>query len=369
MRAISLFSGAGGLDVGFIDAGVDVVIASELNEDACNTYEANHPDTTLIRGDIRENKVLLAPYRNQIDIVFGGPPCQGFSVAGKMNPDDERSKLVWEYVDVVRMTNPRAFVMENVKALAKLSKWDSIRKKYLSTMDGLGYDVRYLVLNSKDYGVPQKRERVFFVGVKRGYNYPIWNLNNIIESKTEQAPTIRDVLCSLPPIGSDGNPDTCKAKITLALNPILRKSPYAGMYFNGMGRPIDLDGYANTLPASMGGNKTPIVDEEYLRNRDSGNWVSDYHDKLISGSIQPAFEEAPARLRRLSITEAAAIQTFPNGYVFKGSKSSIYTQIGNAVPCKLARAVAEAVVSILNYDSSAIVPARGGFMIKSIEEY
>ena len=369
MRAISLFTGAGGLDVGFIDAGVEVIVASELNDDACETYAANHPETVLLTGDIRENKSRILEYSKGIDIVFGGPPCQGFSVAGKMDPDDERSKLIWEFVDVVRLVKPRAFVMENVKALAKLAKWDSIRKQYLKMMGDLGYDIRVVVLNSKDYGVPQKRERVFFVGVERGFDYPIWNLSNIIESKKEQAPTIRDILCSLPPLGTEGNPETCKAKITLAAKPIMRKSPYAGMFFNGMGRPIDLDGYANTLPASMGGNKTPIIDELYLRDRNADNWVSDYHGKLLSGAIQPGFAEAPSRLRRLSLNEAAAIQTFPEGYIFKGSKSSIYKQIGNAVPCKLAKVVAESVVSILNRDITQVAQPSCGYVVKSIEDY
>ena len=369
MRAISLFTGAGGLDVGFIEAGVSVVLASEIDEDACNTYSLNHPETTLLRGDVKQFKEVFAQYSGQIDIVFGGPPCQGFSVAGKMDPNDDRSKLIWEFVDVVRIVKPKAFVMENVKALAKLSKWEPVRKQYLATMDSLGYDVRSIVLNSKDYNVPQKRERVFFVGVMSGNDYPIWNLSSIMESYKFTSPTIRDVLCSLPPFGSEGNPDTCQSRITLATNPIMRQSPYAGMYFNGMGRPIDIDGYANTLPASMGGNKTPIIDELYLRDSESGNWVFEYHKMLMDGTIKPEFKEAPSRLRRLSITEAAAIQTFPPDYKFTGPKTAVYKQIGNAVPCNLAKAVAQAVISILNFEDKAVFPARGKYMIKSIEEY
>ena len=119
------------------------------------------------------------------------------------------------------------------------------------------------------------------------------------------------------------------------------------MYFNGQGRPINVDEYANTLPASMGGNKTPFVDEDYLYGDAEEDWVVHYHKGLQDGSITPVFEEAPSRLRRITINEALLIQTFPEDYVFKGNKGRIYTQIGNAVPCKLAEAVAKAVINYL----------------------
>ena len=157
---------------------------------------------------------------------------------------------------------------------------------------------------------------------------------------------IRELLKSLGPAGTEKNPNTCKAKITFATNPVLRKSPYAGMYFNGQGRPIDVDGYANTLPASMGGNKTPFIDEEYLYGCAEEDWVVKYHRELMAGKTTPTEREAPSRLRRLTIREAARIQTFPDNYIFCGTKGHIYTQIGNAVPCRLAESVAK---SVLNY--------------------
>ena len=166
------------------------------------------------------------------------------------------------------------------------------------------------------------------------------------------APTIRELLLPLGRAGTKLNPVTCTAKITFATRPIMRKTPYAGMYFNGQGRPIDVDGYANTLPASMGGNKTPFIDEEYLYGTAKYDWVTDYHKGLLTGAIVPEFKEAPKRLRRITIKEAARIQTFPDDYVFCGNKGMIYTQIGNAVPCKLAEAVARAVVEYLKNDCS-----------------
>ncbi|MDY4831815.1 MAG: DNA cytosine methyltransferase [Treponema sp.] len=346
LTAVSLFTGAGGMDVGFENAGVQVLVANELMKEASETYRENHPNTKLINADI--NKVIdtFSQY-NGADLVFGGPPCQGFSVAGKMNPDDKRSKLIFSYLDVVEKVHPKIFVMENVKALATLAKWADVRKKYFARANEIGYECFPFVLNATEYGVSQKRERVFFIGIpkEKFIENPFFEqemLSHILNQKVK-APTVKNLLKNLGRAGTSENPATCTAKITFATHPVMRKSPYAGMYFNGQGRPIDLDGYANTLPASMGGNKTPFIDEDYLYGNAPSDWVVAYHKGLMDGTITPTFKEAPSRLRRITIKEAARIQSFPDDYKFYGSKGMIYTQIGNAVPCKLAGAVAKAV--------------------------
>lgn len=346
LTAVSLFTGAGGMDVGFENAGVQVLVANELMKEASETYRENHPNTKLINADINEVIDTFSQYKGA-DIVFGGPPCQGFSVAGKMNPDDKRSKLIFSYLEVVEKVRPKIFVMENVKALATLEKWADVRQKYFSRANEIGYECFPFVLNATEYGVSQKRERVFFLGIpkEKFIENPFFEqemLLHIMNQKVK-APTVKDLLKNLGRAGTSENPATCTAKITFATHPVMRKSPYAGMYFNGQGRPIDLDGYANTLPASMGGNKTPFIDEDYLYGAASSDWVVSYHKGLMDRTIIPIFKEAPSRLRRITIKEAARIQSFPDDYKFYGSKGMIYTQIGNAVPCKLAGAVAKAV--------------------------
>lgn len=338
---ISLFTGAGGMDVGFTNAGIEVKVANELNEVAANTYLANHPETLLIRGDINTNLDNLTEIKD-VDIVFGGPPCQGFSVAGKMDPNDERSQLIWSFLNVVERVRPKVFVMENVKALGKLAKWEPIRQRYLERTSELGYSCNYVVLNAADFGVPQNRERVFFIGTRTQSDFSQFLAT--LEQHKKTPKTLRELFKELPKAGSKDNPLTCTARITLAANPVMRKSPYAGMIFNGMGRPLNLDSVATTLPASMGGNKTPIIDTIVLNDPNANDWVKDYHGKLSKGELTASFISAPDHLRRLTIKEAAAIQTFPDNYIFKGAKSSIYTQIGNAVPCKLAECVAKSVI-------------------------
>lgn len=343
-RAVSLFSGAGGLDVGFRDAGANIVWANDINKDACKTYTANFGNHIRC-GSLEAFKNELDSI-NDIDLVFGGPPCQGFSVAGKMNPQDPRSQLIWEFLDVVKKVAPKAFVMENVKALGTLSKWETVRKSLLNDLRKLGYSTSYVVLNASDYDVPQARERVFFIGFK-GDSRLLPDLEKMLIPYKHKSKTVKEALAVLDKAGEGNNSATCKAKITLAASPVLRKSPYAGMIFNGLGRPIKIDGYCSTLPASMGGNKTPIIDEEELYNSKK-SWVVEYHQELWQNKIAPEFRDAPSFLRRLTVAEAALIQTFPLDFKFCGSQSSIYTQIGNAVPCNLGKAVAKMVMDILS---------------------
>jgi DNA (cytosine-5)-methyltransferase 1 len=344
-RAVSLFSGAGGMDVGFARAGAAIVWANELDADAAETHRRNHPGTVLRRGDVRCFKGDLAGLAGSVDLVFGGPPCQGFSVAGKMDPDDERSKLIWEFLDIVKMLRPPVFVMENVKALGELDRWRRVRERIFELASAAGYACFPKVLNAADFGAPQKRERVFFIGFL-GAGGDIEDLYGA-EAAALARPrvSLRDCLAKLPPAGSGGNPMTCTAKITLAASPIMRKSPYAGMLFNGLGRPLDLDNQANTLPASMGGNKTPILDERLLADPKADDWISRYHSALRCGG-PGGLTEVPAHIRRITTVEAAAIQTFPPDYEFCGGKSSVYRQIGNAVPCSLAEAVAKAMMAV-----------------------
>jgi len=335
MKAISLFSGAGGMDVGFKKAGFSIVAANELDKYACETFRANHPETSLLEGDIDKCGSKLNDF-GEIDVVFGGPPCQGFSVAGKMDPDDPRSKLIFSFCLMVEHIQPKAFVMENVKSLGSLAKFEGVRSALISRLQKAGYIVTVHILNSKDFGVPQSRERVFFIGVKNDFK-PIFIHN--FQKYRKEAPTLRDVLVPLGKPGSQRNDRICNAKVTLAAKPILRKSPYAGMLFNGQGRPLNPDGWASTLPASMGGNRTPIIDNNHLY-KDDVPWVESYHEHLMSGGKSQGMHDVPSYLRRLTINEAALLQTFPSNYEFLGPSSRVYSQIGNAVPCDLAKVVA-----------------------------
>lgn len=348
---VSLFSGAGGLDIGAIMAGAKIVWANDKMKEANESYALNIGNH-IHYGDIKDMIPSLIELKGGIDLVIGGPPCQGFSVAGKMEADDERSKLVWSYVKVVETLMPKAFIMENVKALGVLERWASVRTALLRKFTELGYSVNFCILNASDFGVPQARERLFVIGFKNG-NDASPDLESMLAKYKCKAPNVREALSVLDRAGTGNNKSVCKAKITLTANPIMRKSPYAGMLFNGLGRPMRIDGYSATLPASMGGNKTPIIDEKALYENERP-WVESYHEKLLEDISNAKFAKVPSFLRRLTVDEARIIQTFPMDYTFCGSQSSQYTQIGNAVPCNLAKAVCCMVIDVLKGNASII---------------
>jgi DNA (cytosine-5)-methyltransferase 1 len=336
----SLFSGAGGMDLGFKSAGFEIVYANDFDKHACATYRENIGDH-IVEASIEDIDVSTIP---DCDVMIGGPPCQGFSVAGKMSLEDERSQLVYNFADIVLEKKPRAFVMENVDHLGKSPRFkltrDSLRELFETD-----YFVQDGILVASDFGVPQRRRRYFMVGL----------LKTEIENQSTEpflpipngkiAPTSRDILLSFPPPGQEGNERTINAKITLAASPVMRKSPYSGMLFNGLGRPVDLNRPIQTLAATFGGNKTPVVDERELRNGEDP-WIVDYHSKLNNG-MQAVFKEGPDFLRRLTVDECIVFQDFPRNYVLHGPKSAMFRQIGNAVPPGLARVIAKQILKIL----------------------
>lgn len=366
-RVLSLFCGAGGLDAGFaaVGGGAAFTTVQALDSDAAAvaTYNANLPGGVGRVGDVAAAAAAAAAWPANIDVVVGGPPCQGFSVAGRMAADDPRSGMVHAFTRVVAATRPRAFVMENVKALAALAKFEAVRAELAAAWEAAGYEVRCHVLNARDYGVAQARERAFFIGVRRGSGVPPVEAVPVLAG-TPPLVTVRSVLAPLPPPGTPPNLPVCPARITLMRRPVLRASPYAGMLLNGAGRVINLDGPAPTLPASMGGNKTPVVDEAALRDAGTPPWILGYHAALqaaatAGGSAAAAaavLPAAPDRLRRLTLHEAALLQGFPAEWVFRGSRSRQFRQVGNAVPPPLAAAVAAVVLAALDAGASAPVP-------------
>ncbi|CEH01824.1 EcoT38I methyltransferase [Propionibacterium freudenreichii] len=352
---VSLYAGAGGLDIGFALAGFAPVWVSELDKAALDTHDKAFERLAKTRPHLRGHSYesrsgdLLAipddelPEEGSADLVIGGPPCQGFSVAGKMDPNDERSKHVFHYMDMVERIKPKAFVLENVKALYENKRWEGIRQMLLKRADELGYNATLKLVNASHFGVPQARERMLLLGVRKNIGNPV-----VPEPTTEtDVPTVREALSQLPHYGEPGNDSLCKARITTAKAPVLRRSPFAGMLFNGAGRPLNLDGPSVTLAASIGGNKTPIVDQRALEFEDTESWVVEYHARLWEEGDDAVVYDVPDYLRRLTVEEAAAIQTFPLGMEWCGPQSAKYRQIGNAVPPRLALAVGEAVKKVL----------------------
>jgi DNA (cytosine-5)-methyltransferase 1 len=328
---ISLYSGAGGMDLGFIDAGFEILWANDVDPFAVRTYLANIGEHAVC-GDVDS---VLMPNVSP-DVLIGGPPCQGFSVIGRMRTDDPRSKHVFRFLDTVDRLRPRAFVMENVKSLGANPRWGPLRVELRARAASLGYATELMVLNASHYGVPQARERMFLIGTAEGQPPSVPT-----PVSRNAPPTVRSALAMLPRVGEPGNSTISGARVVPSREPVMRPTAHRGsLLFNGSGRPLDLDQPAKTLPASMGGNATPIVDQEEL---DTGAepWVVGYHSRLAEGG-EP-LTEVPDRLRRLTVEECAVLQSFPVGFRFQGPRVARYRQVGNAVPPRLAFAVAAAV--------------------------
>jgi len=339
MHYVSLFSGAGGLDLGAKALGLKPVFVTDIDQDSIKSVRQGlgFPEGSFACEDI---KVLLSgrylqDWLNsfQVDLIIGGPPCHGFSVAGYMDPEDPRSEMVFRFMDAVAQIRPSGFLMENVAALGR-KRWKFVLERLRRRADRLGYDTHIMILDAQGWGVPQRRERFFLLGMPRGCRpvLPSWDFPEY---------TVRDVIESASLRSDDDVP--CNAKITLAKKPILRPSPYGGMLVNGGGRVMDLDTVSPTLPATMGGNRTPIIDLNALEHGDEP-WIEGYHADLIAG--EPPLAKLPdhVRMRRLSLREAAAIQGFPSNYPFQGRLASKWRQIGNAVPPGLAEVALTALV-------------------------
>lgn len=322
-KAIDLFAGAGGLSLGLKMAGWDVQVALEIDADAVNTHRTNMPEVRHLCDDIRD--IDFAEFAG-LGLIAGGPPCQPFSVSGKQLGMHDIRDMVPQFVRAVREAKPTAFLLENVHGLTT-TKFRPYLLEKIGELERLGYEVHWKVLNAADYGVPQNRLRLFVVGVPKGTRFAFPEPTHGPHSRNNTPHvTVRAALADVPA----DTPNN--AKVVYAKNPILRKSPYAGMLLNGKGRPLNLDAPSHTIPASAGGNRTHIIDPD--------GTLSAYHRHLVEGGAARSGEVQGCR--RLTVRESARIQTFPDWFQFTGQRSRQYCQIGNAVPPLLAMAVGNA---------------------------
>lgn len=363
MNVIDLFAGCGGLSLGFMKAGYTIQRAVEFDPPIAKTYRENHPDVDVICDDIKniDTSGIFKP--GDADIIIGGPPCQGFSMAGARIRhgfiDDPRNYLFKHYLNVVKAVKPKVFVMENVKGM-KTMQGGKIFEEILSAfsdselMDGQPYHVYHKVIKAVDFGVPQKRERLIIIGttIPNIWFEKLW-IETEADIQTEypdyfKPVTVRDAIGNLPSVTDDGIID----------NPVPQTSYQKYLA-------CDLDKLTNHTQSNhsdkavermkkIGNGQNYTELDETIHSVHSGSYGRLCWDEAAS-TITTRFDTPaggrfihPTEDRTLSPREAARIQSFPDDFVFYGAKREISRQIGNAVPPKVSYFLARLIQKMLS---------------------
>ncbi len=347
MIAIDLFSGAGGLALGAVSVGIDVKLAVEIDKHAALTYSTNHPKTKVFNDDIKNLKKIKFQSSNESKILFGGPPCQGFSTSNQRNRNIENNNnwLFQEFIRIMRLWEPDWIVFENVKGIAETEKGFFL-KEILDKISNEGYTVSNWTLNSKDYGVPQIRNRLFIVGSLHGYKVdkPLPTTTNGI--------TVGEAIMDLPFIGNGASIDSLpygnnnSSDYTKAMRGKLQKSTNHLVTKNA---DYIIERYKHI---SQGGNWEQIPKELMHNYSDRKKCHTGIYHRLrvdkpsvVIGNYRKNMLIHPTQNRGLSVREAARLQSFPDWYEFKGSIGFQQQQVGNAVPPLLAKAVFQTILN------------------------
>lgn len=390
-NVVSLFSGAGGMDLGFIQSGYRVLWANDFQKDAVNTYQKNLGNH-IVYGDITKITKEQLP-KEPVDVVLGGFPCQGFSVANtKRSMEDKRNFLYLELLRIVKELQPKFFVAENVKGLLSMQK-GQVLNMILKDFEELGYRVDYRVLNAAHFGVPQSRERVIIIGnrigVENPFPKPTHTINPQLESYLKPTPTVEEIIGFLQneePINgkiedrlfvNDRTIYNHVASTNVADSFFTRKNPptqeeiadYLNYYRKDCNLSIkkidEILGYRHTAGHWFRKDKygsLPNV-SDWWKIKDLLNFDNTYDQQMteliekeitFEQSLRITNWDRPSdtitastpeihinKQRRLSVRECAILQSFPDNFIFYGSLTSMYRQVGNAVPPKLAKAIAK----------------------------
>ncbi len=361
---IDLFAGAGGLSLGFEQAGFDIAAAIEIDPIHCATHEYNFPKTETICAsvvDITGDEIKLRAnlVNVDIDVVFGGAPCQGFSLIGKRALDDPRNQLVYHFVRLVSEIKPKYFVFENVKGLT-LGKHAQFLKEFISSLSDIGYQILlpYQVLNAADFGVPQSRERLFIIGARSGMPKPTYPFS-ILQERTSVLDAIGDL-----PNADDFN----ELKKADEIPYIWSTESIYGKIMRGQNIDNTDFSYFRKFDQNVLSSSLRTEHSEQTKNRfqetpfGKTEPVSRFRKLPPNGlcntlragtdSARGAFTSArpihPFHPRVITVREAARLHSYPDWFCFHSTKWHGFRQIGNSVPPLLGRAIAHEIIGALS---------------------
>ena len=319
---IELCAGGGGLSAGLMKAGFTPLLLNDNNSDCCKTLKHNHPDANIVCGSM--DKIDYLPYVNNVDLLTGGVPCQSYSQSGlRKGLDDPRGDLMMKFADILHLVKPKIFMIENVKGLLTHDNGKTIKTIIEALNKHNLYNIQYQCLDASKYDVPQKRERVFIVGVLR-------TINRSFEYPTESSIKIvlKDVLYDVPISGG--------AKYNEEKIRLFKMIPPGGCWVN-LPENIQQEYLGNSYHS--GGGKRGIL---YRLSMEKPSLT------LLCTPSQKQTERChPLEERPLTVREYARIQTFDDTYEFIGSMNSQYKQIGNAVPVQLAKHMGNSLLKLL----------------------
>ena len=344
-KVIDLFAGVGGLSLGFEKAGFDVVMANEYDSAIATASQYNHKNPKMIVGDITSIDLngTFGKYVGKIDVIIGGPPCQGFSQKGQRKTiNDERNFLFKYYVKVVDLVKPTYFVMENVPNLLTAEK-GYFRKELIELFDTIGYKLNMGVLNASDYGVPQNRRRAVIIGKYRDVapelpkalhkTVTIWNAISDLAFLNSGEGT-EEQEYKFPP--ESDYEKMLRGKCNVLHNHVATRHSAIALKRLAM------------IPPNAGREVLP--EDQLTKSIYSGTWTRMRKDE-VSVTITTRFDTPssgkfthPYLNRAITVREAARIQSFPDDFVFIGNKGSQMKQVGNAVPPLLAKAIAQTIM-------------------------
>jgi DNA (cytosine-5)-methyltransferase 1 len=359
---IDLFAGAGGLSLGFEQAGFDIAAAVEIDPIHCSTHEFNFPNSKAICASVvdmtgAEIRRQAALSDGEIDVVFGGAPCQGFSMMGKRALDDQRNQLVFHYVRLVAELGPKFCVFENVKGLT-LGKHAQFLDELILALGDAGYNVLlpYRVLNAADFGVPQDRRRLFLIGARADQTMPTYP--NPVARKT----TVWDAIGDLP----DADTFDELFESDFVATTWTSESGYARRMRDFVSDPLNF-GYrrdfdAHMLTSSLRTSHTPLSQRRFLATERGGTEPVSRFKKLhpdgVCNTLRAGTDSArgaftsprpihPFLPRVITVREAARLHSYPDWFRFHTTKWHGFRQIGNSVPPLLGRAVASEIMTAL----------------------
>jgi DNA (cytosine-5)-methyltransferase 1 len=341
--AIDLFAGAGGISEGLKDAGFRIAFANEFNKRAAETYAYNHPDAILDRRDIREvsGSEIMERIDRKVTLLAGGPPCQGFSLLGRRNPDDPRNSLVWEFVRLVVEIRPKYFLMENVPGILSING-GGLGERIIESFSLLGYNSNYVMLNSSDFGVPQRRTRVFFFG-SRGTNMDLGKA----KFRKKRAVSLMEAIGDLDFLKNGGSSEK------YLLPP---QTPYQSRMRRGSDKLFNHEATMHSRRVIRrfsrmrpGENITSLPKGLRIRKRTMYRLAPDRPARTMS-SLPDDYVHYRAN-RILTVREIARIQSFRDSYVFLNRRTTggsdrsgdcpQYTQVANSVPPFMIQSIGE----------------------------